>query len=61
MIPTLYKRLVNSLSVGFAYAIHVVNQFMSDPRITHHLAAKRNLQFQRNTNRWASFLCQWFS
>ena len=53
--PTLYRQLVGSLIYltitrpDIAYAVHLVNQFMSAPRSTHYAAVLRILRYIKGT------------
>ncbi|XP_051142787.1 uncharacterized mitochondrial protein AtMg00810-like [Andrographis paniculata] len=53
--PTLYRQLVGSLIYltvtrpDIAYAVHIVSQFMSAPRTTHHSAVLRILRYVKGT------------
>ncbi|XP_051136964.1 uncharacterized mitochondrial protein AtMg00810-like [Andrographis paniculata] len=53
--PTLYRQLVGSLIYltvtrpDIAYAVHIVSQFMSVPRTTHHSAVLRILRYVKGT------------
>ncbi|XP_051149232.1 uncharacterized mitochondrial protein AtMg00810-like [Andrographis paniculata] len=53
--PTLYRQLVGSLIYltvtrpDIAYAIHIVSQFMSAPRTTHHSTVIRILRYIKGT------------
>ncbi|XP_051146976.1 uncharacterized mitochondrial protein AtMg00810-like [Andrographis paniculata] len=53
--PTLFRQLVGSLIYlivtrpDIAYAVHIVSQFMSAPRTTHHSAVLRILRYVKGT------------
>ncbi|XP_051117884.1 uncharacterized mitochondrial protein AtMg00810-like [Andrographis paniculata] len=53
--PTLYRHLVGSLiyltvtRLDIAYAVHIVSQFMSAPRTTHHSVVLRILLYVKGT------------
>ncbi|XP_039688058.1 secreted RxLR effector protein 161-like [Medicago truncatula] len=53
--PTLFKQIVGSLRylcnsrLDIAYAVGIISRFMSEPRVSHLLAAKRVMRYIKGT------------